>query len=428
VTWILPPSITSAYALDTEESISDSPESWATECERSLLARSKPSPARTWLQRWKRDSWTRHLSGLISRPSLGESFTDWWTSSLAATRVSRSLPQASEPERTTLATCGLGSQMELPFFGLDSASSRTSKDTLPLGSVTLLRTWAEWVTERRGAYSRRLKSALLTSGSGSSSWPTVTVAEAGKISCQPNYGQLGLSNHPEVHGREVERPKGEKSRAGWPTPTATECQDQGTNWEALAKADKGGRILRRIATLSLGHPAPANPSTDGSRRESWITPQCQDSKHSGTNLSPNGERDLLVNQVGKTWRTPSASDGEGGVMEMRPDAAGKYKLRDHVAHEAKTWPTASSAGVTGGPTGLAGGSGNRAKLAAMLPEAEAKAMGSGKLNSRWVETLMGLPIGWTMPSCTSPATIVPTNCDCLETESSPQPQSKRSGS
>ena len=26
----------------------------------------------------------------------------------------------------------------------------------------------------------------------------------------------------------------------------------------------------------------------------------------------------------------------------------------------------------------------------------------GKLNSRWVETLMNLPIGWTMPSCSQP--------------------------
>jgi hypothetical protein len=26
----------------------------------------------------------------------------------------------------------------------------------------------------------------------------------------------------------------------------------------------------------------------------------------------------------------------------------------------------------------------------------------GKLNPRWVETLMGLPVGWTMPSCVSP--------------------------
>jgi hypothetical protein len=42
---------------------------------------------------------------------------------------------------------------------------------------------------------------------------------------------------------------------------------------------------------------------------------------------------------------------------------------------------------------------------------------TGKLNPRWVETLMGLPVGWVMPSCASPVTIAPMNCDCLETES-----------
>jgi hypothetical protein len=36
--------------------------------------------------------------------------------------------------------------------------------------------------------------------------------------------------------------------------------------------------------------------------------------------------------------------------------------------------------------------------------------GNGKLNPRWVETLMGLPVGWTMPSCQSPVIIAPTNC------------------
>jgi hypothetical protein len=49
---------------------------------------------------------------------------------------------------------------------------------------------------------------------------------------------------------------------------------------------------------------------------------------------------------------------------------------------------------------------------------------TGKLNPRWVETLMGLPIGWTMPSCTRPVTIAPTNCDCLETESCQPPQNE----
>lgn len=41
------------------------------------------------------------------------------------------------------------------------------------------------------------------------------------------------------------------------------------------------------------------------------------------------------------WRSPQASDGEGGVMEIRPDCAGKYKLRDEAALVAAlvAWPT-----------------------------------------------------------------------------------------
>jgi hypothetical protein len=48
---------------------------------------------------------------------------------------------------------------------------------------------------------------------------------------------------------------------------------------------------------------------------------------------------------------------------------------------------------------------------------------SYRLNARWVETLMGLPVGWTMPSCASPVTIEPTNFDSSETVSSPLPPS-----
>jgi hypothetical protein len=49
---------------------------------------------------------------------------------------------------------------------------------------------------------------------------------------------------------------------------------------------------------------------------------------------------------------------------------------------------------------------------------------AGKLNPRWVETLMGLPVGWVMPSCASPVTIAPTNYDSSATESCLQPQSE----
>lgn len=49
-----------------------------------------------------------------------------------------------------------------------------------------------------------------------------------------------------------------------------------------------------------------------------------------------------------------------------------------------------------------------------------------KLNPRWVETLMGLPVGWTLPICMRPVTIEPTNCDYSEMESSQPQQSEHS--
>jgi hypothetical protein len=49
---------------------------------------------------------------------------------------------------------------------------------------------------------------------------------------------------------------------------------------------------------------------------------------------------------------------------------------------------------------------------------------NGKLNPRWVETLMGLPVGWTMPSCASPVTIERMNSDSSVTVLSQQQQNE----
>jgi hypothetical protein len=52
---------------------------------------------------------------------------------------------------------------------------------------------------------------------------------------------------------------------------------------------------------------------------------------------------------------------------------------------------------------------------------------TGKLNPRWVETLMGLPVGWTMPSCASPVTIERMSSDYSVTVLSQQQQNEPSG-
>ena len=61
-------------------------------------------------------------------------------------------------------------------------------------------------------YGAKLRDAVETAER--MNWPTPDVAQAQKVSNRPNYGQLGLANHPEVHGQTVDRPKMQKDRLG----------------------------------------------------------------------------------------------------------------------------------------------------------------------------------------------------------------------
>lgn len=360
--WILPKQLISDFVPATEELSLDCDEQ-SQLCAQSLFVRSKHSPARTWLQKWKRDSWTKHLYGRILKPSRGKAFEIAWTSSLEAIPANRSAQQESEQEKMILDIYGPSSQAEFDFFGQESASLRTSKDISLWGCPTSSKTWQEWVTERRGAYSQRLKSAHHTNGSGSSFWPTISVNESkssvGKSQLERNSIPLG-------------------TMAAWPTPQAQDTQRTPEAY-AAAKEKRGGKMFLslNIAAQLHGHPAPVSSSTHGNR-PGWLTPQLQDSKHSGSNPSANGERGLLVNQV--NWATPQLQDGHNIVQDST----------------------------------------NHKTIPAQLTQMNA----AGKLNPRWVETLMGLPIGWTMPSCSSPVTIERTNCDSLGTELCQQQQNE----
>jgi hypothetical protein len=126
-------------------------------------------------------------------------------------------------------------------------------------------------------------------------------------------------------------------------------------------------ILRRQS----GQAAPASSSLHGSRQELWPTPEGM----AGGKTSRGGNRkdELLLNgMVKQLWATPEVPNGGRGLP-----------------------PETSATGQLNG----------RKKQVGLHNQA------NGKLNPRWVETLMGLPIGWTMPSCTSPQTIAPMSCD-----------------
>ena len=398
--WILPKQLhTSAYVPDTAALISDLAEQ-SQICELSLLARSKPSLARTWSQKWKRDSWTQHLSGRILKPSHGQTFVTAWTSSLEVIPASHSAQPGSDSDEMTPDTSGLGLQMELFPCDPESASLKTSRDTSASALEKLLASWKDLVTLRRGEYSQRVKLAHLTNERGSSSWPSprLNMHKGASMGCC---------------GGRIEK-------TGY----------HGNIEEAVYLAEHSGL------------PAPVKPSTDLSRPESWETPTVS----TGGHRQADGSMTPKLDQQVKSWKTPRACEAENPPM-------GLDKRHHGLTHQVtKTWATpragcpGSRAPGTGGKVleehvrggnwatpqsrdakGAEGRMMREGKLADLPSQTEVAPTGqwnraNGKLNPRWVETLMNLPVGWTMPSCASPVTIVPTNCVCWETESSLPPQ------
>ena len=453
--WILPrPLHTSDFVPDTAALSLDSTES-SEICARSLFVRSKPSPARTWSQKWRRDSWTALLSGRILRPSHGQSFVTAWTSSLVATPASHSVQPAKDSAQKTLGTSGHLSQTEFGFSDPSSASLKMSKDTSASDSAKSLESWEQSVIRRRGEYSLRVKSARLTSASGSSSWPTATSQDGKQGGITPFQAKGGnhtnllhvaaikeeQKNWPTIRASEYKDvgPVGSKSHdhmlgkhylcavvtqeaANWPTPCAMEAEkaglfDKGQMGQSLsAMANRGelsnwptpdasnhrdGAVLRtdnnleqggfhgvslHHAMTKYGQAAPANPSTLGSRQglseENWVTPRTSGTSTRPNKTTPRQGLTLIEQARANEWGTPTARDHKSG----RGNEEREYK-----------------------------------ELTPMVERTQ-----SGKLNPRWVETLMGLPVGWTMPSCASPVTTEQTNFASSATESSQQQQNEHS--
>jgi len=171
-----------------------------------------------------------------------------------------------------------------------------------------------------------------------------------------------------------------------------------------------------VQAVESGLVAPVNLNTDGSRPESWATPKASDPQHSGPNMRDSaGNYALPAQAVRASWATPRA----GKTTDENPET---WKLRQ-AKGEVATMPLTLQVKAWATPTARdhKSGRGNEERTYSELtPMVERQT--NGKLNPRWVETLMGLPVGWTMPSCASPVTIVPTNSDSSATESSPPPQ------
>ena len=215
--WILPKNyqLSSPYVQDMVESKEDLTLP-GLNIKSSLMWRSKPSPLRTWLPRWKRVSWMPHLCGRILKPCQWSRFEIELTSSLAVIRANLLAPQESDLEKKTQDTCGLTSETSSEQLDLFGASLRTSKDTLVSDSEKSLATWKALVIRLRGEYSQRVKSALLIRESESTSWPTPKANMPG-MSAKTSGRPVEKSTHLSTQVALAEGMIDKKTGRLWPT-------------------------------------------------------------------------------------------------------------------------------------------------------------------------------------------------------------------
>jgi hypothetical protein len=116
-----------------------------------------------------------------------------------------------------------------------------------------------------------------------------------------------------------------------------------------------------------------------------------------------------VHVVEKQWQTATISTG----AHRQKDGS----MIDKLDRQVKSWATPRAGKTTDENPETWKARQEKGDVSTMPLTAQVKNHTNGKLNPRWVETLMGLPVGWTMPSCASPVTIEQTSCDYSAMES-----------
>tara|TARA_R110000823_G_scaffold26035_4_gene76408 strand:- start:5051 stop:5884 length:834 start_codon:yes stop_codon:yes gene_type:complete len=260
-------------------------------------------------------------------------------------------------------------------------------------------------------------------------WPTPCMMEAEKAGFHAK-GQMGQSLSAKAARGELgpvapENPNTTGNhQESWPQWITPQAQEAGARVETLFTKDgkpatPGQRAYRKMPNGKMVLQSQSiNLQVEMvNRQESWPTVSTRDHHAQGANHNPKAQSSSLATVVEKkSWATPQSRDFRSGDAERFTDPDRSKNLNDQI----KTWATPATRD-TQGPRGEAAQE-RKGNPMDTLPNQLMR--NGGKLNPRWVETLMGLPIGWVMPSCLQPVTIAPTNCDCSATESSqPLPNS-----
>jgi hypothetical protein len=319
----------------------------------SVMWRGKHIAAKSWQRKWNKEHWLKHLFGRMLKHSMAENGVEKFISSLGDIRVNLSPLPEKDLQKKTQDIYGQSSQELLEKSNLQSVSLKMSEDIYDLDLNLSQMTYEKWVIKLRQVCLQRAKSVLLINESDFSYWPTTTSSDATTgeiISPKDKFVRTSQGAYRKIN------PAGESRSLGlgrmariWPT-----VMKSSANGHSMVEIQKGNK-KRRLANEVI----------------MWPTLRAQDPAKTSKGYGKS------TTEVAKSqnWRTPNASDIEGGIMEWRDGKAGKLKLRDHSVHIAK-------------------------KISCQSGHQSQKTLEVGiesqlTLNPLFCEHLMGWPIGWT---------------------------------
>jgi len=263
---------------------------------------------------------------------------DAWTSSLVDSRANPSVLLESVKALKILDTYSHTSQPESESANLELFSSKTSKElsqprqqTENQFSSMSSESWKAWVTEQRREYSVRLKLAHLIRESGSTSWATPQTFDSNNIVRTPE----------KLAQTRAEKNAGCMNlREQVHYPEMDHSRKAAKNWPTVTVGEEKYRI---------------KGSSQASKCLSAMAARGELGLPDQANLSTTGK-----SQGSQQWPTPRANQVHPVITEEN---------REQLANRKKANLEEEIAGHCG--------------------------KAQGKLNPDWVESLMGLPVGWT---------------------------------
>jgi len=254
-------------------------------------------------------------------------------------------------------------------------------------------------------------------------WPTPTMQDGKQGGITPSQmveeaGHTGL-----LHIAAIKQEQ-------WRTPSVAEAKNQNTSTQVYLQ-NQVGATPKQWATPRAGKTTDENPETWMKRQANgdvvtmpltaqvkvhqWATPQASDHVE-GRRTDLDSNQKCLGRDM-KQWATPRSRDSADVEMNKTRLAAGKEE--DPLCGQAKKWATPNAFDFKDGenreqwekraafqaekgvslqlPLKSQSIQENEKEVGAMSPSA-------AKLNARWVEMLMNLPLGWACPSC--PASVI----------------------